>query len=457
MGTYPFTINGQQYSFTMSLTSGAIDVNAAVRVQFNSDARDAICNLFGLPQSQQDQTDFSNLQNSLADAILTEAVAFGATLDPQNISNAHQWAQYVTTGQPNAGIGLFGGSAPDNVQIEQLPFFKSCFLSQNLGPNTVVKINFAGLSNNDAATFYNSAGSLFATVNFNTSQNTDVMTLADINQKIQLQESADPELTAIDAEDDANYVIADNNVNVTIDLGSGKNIVGHVGEGAIVNANGGTQDRFVMSNDELITGSTPTDQIFSAGGILLKGAVGQIGSSDPWIVGPDGTKYGFNQQGDLVIQDLLGNDTYVSGYQGGPGVDYSQQTDGIFVGLSQGQAQMLLDLERPFMSYISTIFKVGQEILYTKSGLKFFNVDPLVFDLTGNGINLTPVSTAAPMLDMQGTGFAVHLGLGRARAKACWCCSSREDGTPNLTEIVSAARAPRASPRWRNTTATATV
>jgi hypothetical protein len=45
MGTYPFTINGQQYSFTMSLTSGAIDVNAAVRVQFNSDARDAICNL----------------------------------------------------------------------------------------------------------------------------------------------------------------------------------------------------------------------------------------------------------------------------------------------------------------------------------------------------------------------------------------------------------------------------
>jgi hypothetical protein len=219
MGTYPFTINGQQYSFTMSLTSGAIDVNAAVRVQFNSDARDAICNLFGLPQSQQDQTDFSNLQNSLADAILTEAVAFGATRDPQNISNAHQWAQYVTTGQPNAGIGLFGGSAPDNVQIEQLPFFKSCFLSQNLGPNTVVKINFAGLSNNDAATFYNSAGSLFATVNFNTSQNTDVMTLADINQKIQLQESADPELTAIDAEDDANYVIADNNVNVTIDLG----------------------------------------------------------------------------------------------------------------------------------------------------------------------------------------------------------------------------------------------
>ena len=225
---------------------------------------------------------------------------------------------------------------------------------------------------------YLSSGVLLASITVNPAQtDDDLLTLGDVNEKIKLQASSDPNLTTIDAEDDANYVIADNNVNVTIDLGSGKNIVGHVGEGAIVNANGGTQDRFVMSNDELITGSTPTDQIFSAGGILLKGAVGQIGSSDPWIVGPDGTKYGFNQQGDLVIQDLLGNDTYVSGYQGGPGVDYSQQTDSIFVGLSQGQAQMLLDLERPFMSYISTIFKVGQEILYTKSGLKFFNVDPL--------------------------------------------------------------------------------
>ena len=33
-----------------------------------------------------------------------------------------------------------------------------------------------------------------------------------------------------------------------------------------------------------------------------------------------------------------------------------------------------------------------------------------MFDLAGNGINLTPVSTAAPMLDMQGNGFAVHSG-----------------------------------------------
>jgi hypothetical protein len=33
-----------------------------------------------------------------------------------------------------------------------------------------------------------------------------------------------------------------------------------------------------------------------------------------------------------------------------------------------------------------------------------------VFDLNGGGINLTAMSNASPMLDMQGNGFAVHTG-----------------------------------------------
>ena len=316
--------------------------------------------------------------------------------------------------------------------------FSSCFFAQdfNNGSQTSVAVSLPTLGGENAsAQIWNSSGALLATASFSdATPDADTLTLANVDLKLNLHND-DPNLTLIDAEGSANYAITDNIVNVTIDLGSGKDIIGHVGEGTIVNANGGTQDKFVMSNDELITGSTSTDQIFSAGGILLKGAVGQIGSSDPWIVGPDGTKYGFNQQGDLVIQDLLGNDTYVSGYQGGPGVDYSQQTDGIFVGLSQGEAEKLLDLARPFMTYISTIFKVGQEILYTKSGLKFFHVDPLVFDLTGNGINLTPVTTAAPMLDMQGTGFAVHSGWVEPGEGVLVLQQPGQDGTPNVTEM----------------------
>ena len=232
-----------------------------------------------------------------------------------------------------------------------------------------------------------------------------------------------------------NNVISSSIVNLKIDLGTGTNIVGHVGQGTVVNAQSQGQDSFVMSDDELITGSTPTDQIFTPGGILLKGAVGQVGSADPWIVGPDGTKYGFNQQGDLVIQDLLGDDTYVSGYQGGPGVSFPDQTDGIFVGLSKGSAEKLLDLQRPFITYIDDIFKVGQDILYTKSGLKFFNVDPLVFDLTGQGINLTAMSSVSPMLDMLGTGFAVNTGWIEPNDGVLVLQQPGQDGTPNVTEM----------------------
>ncbi len=252
------------------------------------------------------------------------------------------------------------------------------------------------------------------------------------------------DLVVLDGPDDASFkevdfgngndAIKSNVVNLTINLGSGDDTVGHVGQGTVVNAGGGL-DSFVVSNDELIVGSTPTDRIYSPGGILLKGAVGQVGSSDPWIVGPDGTKYGFNQQGDLVIQDLLGDDTYVSGYQGGPGVSFPDQTDGIFVGLSKGSAEKLLDLARPFITYISDIFKVGQDILYTKSGLKFFNVDPLVFDLTGQGINLTAMSPVSPMLDMLGTGFAVNTGWVEPNDGVLVLQQPGQNGTPNVTEM----------------------
>ncbi len=58
-----------------------------------------------------------------------------------------------------------------------------------------------------------------------------------------------------------------------------------------------------------------------------------------------------------------------------------------------------------------------------------------MFDLTGNGINLTPVSTAAPMLDMQGTGFAVHSGWVEPGEGVLVLQQPGEDGTPNVTEM----------------------
>jgi hypothetical protein len=181
---------------------------------------------------------------------------------------------------------------------------------------------------------------------------------------------------------------------LTLDLGSGNNFVGSVAIGTIVNAQNSGVDQFVPSADELITGSTAQDQIV-AGNNVLHGAVGQVGSQDPWVVGPNQVKYGFNQQGDLVIQtpyEAAFNNgmTFIQGYVGGPGVPYADQTDGILVSLAKITSSLLIDLTRPFIEDIPDWFKLGNELYYTATGKTIFNADPLVFDLTGGGTGIKP-------------------------------------------------------------------
>jgi hypothetical protein len=192
-------------------------------------------------------------------------------------------------------------------------------------------------------------------------------------------------------------------------------------------------------------------------GILLRGAVGFLGSEDPWIVGPNGTKYGLNTQGDLVIQDTAGDTTFVANYQGGPDLPTDQQTAGIFVGRAKFYSERLLDLlNDPHPDNIQKTFKIGNELLYVRTGMKFFNADPLVFDLSGTGIDLTAQSEAAPMLDMRGNGFAVHTGWVGASNGILVLQQAGQNGTPP-SRRCSAGRARRASRRSRPMTATTTA
>jgi hypothetical protein len=93
-------------------------------------------------------------------------------------------------------------------------------------------------------------------------------------------------------------------------------------------------------------------------------------------------------------------------------VPVSQQTDGIFVGRGSLKSSRLVDLKRPAIEEDANVFKFANEIAYVRLGHSVYpgNDDPLVLDLTGNGVNLTGESSAAPMFDMQGTDFAVHTG-----------------------------------------------
>jgi hypothetical protein len=223
-------------------------------------------------------------------------------------------------------------------------------------------------------------------------------------------------------------------VNLTINLGTGHNIVGHLGMGTIVKTPGTGGNKFLVSDDVEFDGLTPTDEVL-ADGMALRGAVGFLGSEDPWIVGPNGTRYGLNFKGDLVIEDMTGAKTYVANYHGGPDVPYDQQTAGIFVGLGAVYAERLLDLKRPYIENVHVMFKLGNELLYVRTGKTFFNNDPLVFDLGGTGVNLTALGSAAPLLDMRGNGFAVHTGWVGANDGILVLQQAGQSGTPTISEM----------------------
>jgi len=119
--------------------------------------------------------------------------------------------------------------------------------------------------------------------NFNT------LLLGNGDNKVQLYAAADPYLQLVQTGNGNNSITSDV-VNLTIDLGTGNNIVGSVAQGTVVNAQPGSVDQFTPSADELITGSTAQDQVV-VGGIVLHGAIGEIGSQDPWVVASNGVRY----------------------------------------------------------------------------------------------------------------------------------------------------------------------
>jgi hypothetical protein len=199
-------------------------------------------------------------------------------------------------------------------------------------------------------------------------------------------------------------------VNLTIDLGAGHDTVKHAGRGSVINVNDNGVATIGVSDDILVVNAKATDQIVNAGGTVEHGAIGRVGTDDAWVVGSDGMKYGLDNLGELQIKDTLGDITTVANYKGGPGVPLNQQTAGILVELGSLHAERLLDLKRPYNENIPTTFKLGNALLFTEGQPPAFNVsyDPLVLDLTGDGINLTAQSIAAPMFDTNHTGCRSH-------------------------------------------------
>jgi Ca2+-binding RTX toxin-like protein len=190
-----------------------------------------------------------------------------------------------------------------------------------------------------------------------------------------------------------------------IDLGANDDILKHAPQGAIVY--GGTgNDTFNIGKDFLIA-DAEEDDVITNGTQVLHGGVTWRGQESPWAKGLGGIKYAQNDVGELVIEDRAGNQTFVANFNfslSGP------RTAGILIG------EMSLDAYRLFNTPNGAkIYESFEAIFggYLKAmiGISFFpGVDPLVLDLDGDGIELSPRGSISPYYDIDGDGFGEKSG-----------------------------------------------
>jgi hypothetical protein len=250
------------------------------------------------------------------------------------------------------------------------------------------------------------------TTNFSFADYTRLVLSANGNDQVNLTGSGASKLQQLDVGNGAKVAIDSNVVNLNIYLGSGNDTILHAAKGTVINANDTGKMTVGLSDDVIINGAKSTDVIATIDGYVLHGAIGSVNSESPWVTGADGIRYGLNFQGDLVIEDAIGDDTFVSNYEGGSSVPFSDQTAGIFISLGDLKAYRLIDLTLVNAGVVGSIFKFANALAATATGKPFFNesYDPLVFDLSGSGIQLTAESSVAPTFDINSNGFGVRTG-----------------------------------------------
>jgi Ca2+-binding RTX toxin-like protein len=193
-----------------------------------------------------------------------------------------------------------------------------------------------------------------------------------------------------------------------VNLGNGNNTLMSAGAGSVINAGQG-HNVFHLSNQVLLTGVDHDDKVM-IGNDVLTGGIRHKGSESPWALGLDFTRYGFDNDGNLIIKDMFGNVMGIANGVSGPG-HFDDDSAGIFIAEVSISFVRLADLTAPDpawqthqFEYVNAFAKAyGQHVVYA-------GVDPLVLDLTDTGLHLTDTSIAAPYFDINGNGFAARTG-----------------------------------------------
>jgi serralysin len=114
----------------------------------------------------------------------------------------------------------------------------------------------------------------------------NTLILGDGDNLVNIPQADDLALSKIEMGNGALEGLTTDAVDVTINLGSGTDVVVHAGRGDVINVNDGGKALIGLSADILVSGAKPTDVILTKGGRVLHGAVGHIVSNSAWMSAP---------------------------------------------------------------------------------------------------------------------------------------------------------------------------
>jgi len=194
---------------------------------------------------------------------------------------------------------------------------------------------------------------------------------------------------------------------VFVDLGGGNDVLKSSGPGTIVHTGAGSDKIEASHNGQLlIEDASTTDRITYYGNVLTGGV--HWGTESKYAYGNHGERYGRNAQGNLVIVDGQGNETFI------PGFNFTTDaTTNLTAGLFVIQVTYKIERSNGWTAGFETAasaLKAMKKIAQALTGKLRGGTDPLVLDLNGDGLNLSSMAGNSASFDVDKDGFAERVG-----------------------------------------------